>query len=114
MTADITGEIGGALGLRGATRNEQVAAAARHLTSVFMRQLIDQMWKTVPEGGLIPASTGERVFRDFMSDKLASDLSRKVAVDVPGRKSSRHEPLQNGAPGTDTGKGGGSHGHWMG
>ncbi len=109
---DLTGEIGGALGLRGASRTEQTAAAARHLTSVFMRQLIDQMWQTVPEGGLLPTSTGEKIFRDFMNEKLASDLSRSVRM--PARKSPGDAPLQNQAAPADTGKGGGLHGHWVG
>lgn len=112
VAADITGEVGGALGLRGATREEQSAAAARHLTSVFMRQLIEQMWQTVPEGGLIPTSTGEKIFRDFMNEKLASDLSRSVRIPAP--KSHPGEPLQNRAAGADTVKGGGADGYWMG
>lgn len=112
MSADAIGSVSDALRLRGVGKADQVEGAARFLTSVFMKQMIEQMWETVPDGGLVPKSSGERIFRGFLSEKLASDLSRRVPVSLP--KSSAREALQNPPPATDTEKGGGFHGYRVG
>lgn len=108
MSPDVIGSVSDVLRLRGAGKAEQVEGAARFLTSVFMKQMIEQMWETVPDGGLVPKSSGEKIFRGFLSEKLASDLSRRVPVPLPER--SAREALQNPPSGTDTEKGGGWHG----
>ncbi len=114
MEIGLGADIQGAAALRQAQRPEQAAEAARFLTSVFMRDLIDQMWKTVPEGGLVPKSTGEKIFRDFLNDRLATDLSRSLVIGGRQNKDFSGLPLQNGAGATDTRKGGARDGFRLG
>lgn len=99
--------------LRAAPPRDATHEAGRFLSAVFLRELVDQMWKTVPEGGLIRKSAGEKIFRDFMNDKLASDLSRAFSL-VPRAANFTGRALQKRVEAADTGERGGSHGRWMG
>lgn len=70
--------------LRGADPKEASREVAKHLTSFFMKQLVDQMWKTVPEGSLIPKSSGEKIFRSFFNEQLAAGLARTLPIGSVG------------------------------
>lgn len=90
--------------LRSGDAADRTREISRHLGSFFLKELIDQMWKTVPEGGLVKRSTGEKLFRGFLNEKLAFDLSEKLPI---GAKPARRPEfaagaLQNGPAGADT------------
>ena len=111
-----TGSLGSSLSpaaldrLRHAGRGKAQAEVAKRLTSFFMKQLVDQMWKTVPEGGLVSQSSGEKVFRSFFNEQMAVGLARVLPIGgAPERKNSdwTRTGVQNRPPIADIQSGGG-------
>lgn len=52
-------------------KDQRLVDAAKGFENMFVRQLISGMRKTVPDDGLMPASMGEKIFRDQLDDQYA-------------------------------------------
>ena len=61
-------------------QDEKLRIAAQQFESFLIQTLIRQMRDTVPEGGLLPKSSGEKMFREIMDDQLAEDLSGRMGL----------------------------------
>ena len=57
-------------------------SAARGLESLLVDQLVQEMRKTVPENDLIPASHGEKVYRQMLDSEYSRMLSDSGMVGI--------------------------------
>ena len=107
-----TGSLGSVERMKLANPKDASKEVARHLTSFFMKQLVDQMWKTVPEGSLIPQSNGEKIFRSFFNEQLTGGLARALPIGEVGAHKSGNfarPGVRNRPPVADIQNEGGSH-----
>ncbi|PIT99370.1 MAG: hypothetical protein COT74_10215 [Bdellovibrionales bacterium CG10_big_fil_rev_8_21_14_0_10_45_34] len=62
------------------TKNPQIAGAAKMFESQFLRQMIKEMRSTVPESEWMPASMGEKIFREQLDDHYADDWATQGGI----------------------------------
>jgi flagellar protein FlgJ len=55
--------------------NPELKKVAKQFEAVFINQMIGAMRKTVPQGGLIPESNAERVFKGMMDSEHAERMA---------------------------------------
>lgn len=55
--------------------NKELKKVAKQFEAVFINQMIGAMRKTVPQGGLIPESNAERVFKGMMDSEHAERMA---------------------------------------
>lgn len=73
--------------------------AAEDFEALLLKQMIGEMWKSVPSSGLLSGSREEELYRDFMNDELAKSMAsenglglKKMIVDEMERRSNGQEP----------------------
>lgn len=73
---------GGAQALQSArlTPDDKIRLAAQQFEGFIMRIVLKQMRDTVPEGGLLPKNSGEKMFQDFLDDQMASEMTSKMGL----------------------------------
>lgn len=55
---------------------KKLREAAQQFEAFFIGYLLKEMRKGVGEGGVLPPSGGEKIFRDLMDDELAQSVSK--------------------------------------
>lgn len=60
----------------------QMKKVAQSFESLFVNQLISEMRKSVPKGGMIPESHAERVYRSMLDNEYANTLSETDQLGV--------------------------------
>lgn len=55
--------------------NKELKKVAKQFEAVFINQMIGSMRKTVPNGGLIPESNAERVFKGMLDSEHAERMA---------------------------------------
>lgn len=66
----------------GISDKERTEKAATDFEALLLKQMFDEMWKTVPQGSLLGASSEEKQFRDMYTDALAQDIAQKQSIGV--------------------------------
>lgn len=57
--------------------------AAQQFESLLVQQMLQSMWKTVPEGGLLSNSSEEKnYYRDMLSEALANNIADGQGIGV--------------------------------
>ncbi len=54
----------------------EVFQSAVDFESIFVQQMVDAMDKTVDHGGLIPESSGEKIYRSMLNSEYAKQISQ--------------------------------------
>ena len=62
--------------LREAKDSGRLARAARMFEEQFIKWLLSEMRKTVPEGGLLPRGPAQEIYEDMLDRSLAEAISR--------------------------------------
>jgi len=73
----------------------KLKAAAHQLESVFYGQLFQAMRATIPESGLVPTDSGEKVFTGMLDDQFSQLASSRTDRGLAGaiyKELSRHLP----------------------
>jgi len=55
--------------------NKELKKVAKQFEAIFINQMIGSMRKTVPNGGLIPESNAERVFKGMLDSEHAERMA---------------------------------------
>jgi len=64
------------------TETEKLERVAREFEGVLLRTLVRQMRATVPEDGLLPKNSGQKLFEEMMDDSMASALSAGMGLGI--------------------------------
>jgi flagellar protein FlgJ len=73
--------LNGSLGLqvKQSTKNkplaEQPEEAAQQFEGLLIQQMLESMWSTVPQKGLLSGSNEEAMYRDMLNEALATSIS---------------------------------------
>ncbi|MDX9871676.1 MAG: rod-binding protein [Clostridia bacterium] len=51
--------------------DKKLRAACQEIEALFIHQMLTQMRNTVPQGGLIPESTAEKIYRDMLDEQYS-------------------------------------------
>lgn len=60
----------------------QMKKVAQGFESIFVNQLISEMRKSVPQGGMVPQSHAEKVYRSMLDNEYAAKLSETDQLGV--------------------------------
>ncbi|HUU30057.1 MAG TPA: transglycosylase SLT domain-containing protein [archaeon] len=66
------------------TEDENLRKVSRELESIFIKQLMDTMQKTVPKEGITGDSPGMETWRDLFNQKLAEKISEENSIGLAG------------------------------
>jgi peptidoglycan hydrolase FlgJ len=58
-------------------RRQGLRKASKEFESIFIRQMISSMRKTIGEGGLLNKSNGEKIFEDMLDEEWAKKLASR-------------------------------------
>ena len=56
--------------------------AATDFEALLLKQMFDEMWKTVPDGQMLGTSSEEKQFRDMYTDALSHEIAEKQSIGV--------------------------------
>ena len=57
--------------------NKSLKETADQFEVLFVHNLMKEMRKTVPQGGLLPNNHGGKIFQDMLDEKYAEGISRR-------------------------------------
>jgi flagellar protein FlgJ len=61
---------------------KDVEKAATDFEALLLKQMFDEMWKTVPQNSLLSGSNEEKQFRDMYTQALAQDIAETQSIGV--------------------------------
>jgi Rod binding domain-containing protein len=56
---------------------EKLRRLSHEFEGLFLKQMLDVMRQSIPQGGLIESSMGEEVFTSLLDERLASEAARR-------------------------------------
>lgn len=62
--------------------DQKLMEACREFESLFVKQMLNSMKKTVPESDLMSGGMGEDIFEDMLYDKYAQSISRTADLGI--------------------------------
>lgn len=65
---------------QGLDEESKLRVAAQEFESILIATMMKSMRDSVPEGGLIEKSSGEKMFQDLMDQQMATDLAGGVGL----------------------------------
>lgn len=79
---------------------QQPEVAAQQFESLLIKQMIESMWSTVPQKGLLSGSNEEAMYRDMLNEALANSISEGrglgikdvIMKDLKGKKGGGNMP----------------------
>lgn len=63
-------------------RNQQPEVAAQQFEALLVQQMLESMWNTVPNKGLLSGSNEEAMYRDLLNEALASSISEGKGLGI--------------------------------
>jgi flagellar protein FlgJ len=63
-------------------RNQQHEVAAQQFEALLVQQMLESMWNTVPNKGLLSGSNEEAMYRDLLNEALASSISEGKGLGI--------------------------------
>jgi flagellar protein FlgJ len=61
---------------------QQPEVAAQQFEALLVQQMLESMWSTVPQNGLLSGSNEEAMYRDMLNEALASSISEGKGLGV--------------------------------
>lgn len=61
---------------------EKIKDAAQQFEALLVQQMMQAMWKTVPQEGILSGSREEEYFRDMLNQALAESISKGQGIGV--------------------------------
>jgi Rod binding domain-containing protein len=59
---------------------EQQLKAATDFEALLLHQMVQTMWASVPQGGMLSGSNEEALYRDMLSEQLAQELAKNQSL----------------------------------
>jgi len=56
---------------------EKLRGLSHEFEALFLKQMLDVMRESIPDGGLVGSSMGEDTFTSMLDDRLASEAARR-------------------------------------
>lgn len=56
--------------------------ASEQFEGMLVKQLLDSMWQTVPQGQLLSGSNEEGLYRDMLNDAVATSISEGRGIGI--------------------------------
>lgn len=72
----------------------KVDAAAKDFESVFISQMLEIVWQTVPTDGPMGGGTGENIFRSMMIQDIGRQMSQQGGIGLAGNVKSELLAMQ--------------------
>ena len=63
-------------------KDAQAVKAATDFEALLLQQMLDAMWKNVPNDGLVSGSHDEQTYRQMYNDALAKDIAEHQSIGV--------------------------------
>lgn len=70
------------LGKSNDSRDKALREACQGFEAIFLNFMLQEMRKTVPEGGVIPTSSAGRTWQQLFDNQLAENLARRQEMGV--------------------------------
>jgi len=61
---------------------EQPEEAAKQFEALLIQQMMESMWSTVPQKGLLSGSNEEAMYRDMLNEALATSISEGKGLGI--------------------------------
>ena len=62
--------------------DRKLREACQDFEAIFLHHMLKTMRSSIPEGGLIEAGAGEKVFRDMLDETWAKQLSERGGIGI--------------------------------
>ena len=62
--------------------DDKLKQACRDFEAIFVKQMLDAMRKTVPQGTLMNGGQGEEVFEDMLYEKYAEEMTKTARLGI--------------------------------
>ncbi len=56
--------------------------AAQDFEALLLKQMLQSMWATVPQDGLLSGSQEEQYYRDFLSDAISKNIAETQSIGI--------------------------------
>ncbi len=79
------------------SKDKDLLSACRDFEAIFLAQLMAQMRKTVPKGGILPHDTAESIFQAQLDAQICRNISRKGSLGLAALlyRSISQQPIRN-------------------
>jgi len=67
---------------KGSQALQDAEKAATDFESLLLQQMIQSMWNTVPEGGLLSGSREEELYRDMLNQQVAQHMAETQGLGI--------------------------------
>ena len=71
--------------------------ATQQFEGLFLTQMLEAMRRTAPKGGILPASSGEQMFRQMFDQEIAQRMAQSGGVGIGEMLYQQFEPPQENA-----------------
>lgn len=61
---------------------DKLKAACQDFESLFVKQMLDSMRKTVTKSGLMDGGFGEEIYQDFLYDEYAKEIAQTANLGI--------------------------------
>lgn len=61
---------------------KEAEKAATQFEALLLHQMINEMWSSVPKGGLLSGSSEEAMYRDMFNEALATNIAETKSLGV--------------------------------
>ena len=78
--ANVTDKLEG--GARPPADSPRAKEAATQFEALLLQQMIQAMWSSVPQGGLISGSREEELYRDMLNESLARNIAEGQGIGI--------------------------------
>lgn len=62
--------------------NAKIREATQQFEGLFLAQMLEAMRKTAPTGGILPANSGEQMFRQMFDQEIAQRMAQSGGVGI--------------------------------
>lgn len=64
------------------TEEAKMKEAAEQFEAVFLQQMVDSMWKSLPNEGLLSGSNEEALYRDMFNQALSEEMAKSQSFGI--------------------------------
>ncbi|NLW39962.1 MAG: flagellar biosynthesis protein FlgJ [Tissierellia bacterium] len=68
--------------LKADKEDEALKKVCKEFESIFLAMMFKEMKKTVPEGGLIEKSTGQKIFEEMYIDEISKEITKENGLGI--------------------------------
>jgi peptidoglycan hydrolase FlgJ len=62
--------------------DQEIERAATDFESLLLQQMLQSMWSTVPQNGMLTGSREETLYRDMLNEQLAQSMAENQSLGI--------------------------------